>query len=418
MNEDRLQFYALYLTRFATGFGFITLVTLLPTYINLFDATGLMVGLFTTAFTLSQTVATVPMAWAGDRGDKRLVLAGCLGLGILSYVAFAFVSSADHSSIEFILVRALQGIAITGSGLMSLSLVGELAPADQRASYIGKANAWRFAAGILGSLSAGGLYQLYGFDEVYMILIGLLLPAMAGIWFFLDPDETSIRGNPFSGLAFNERLLTLTSFRAQYAVAVTLVRTWVPIYAGVAAAKGGLEYAPIAVSIVLTSEKLTNMLCQPYTGRWSDSAGRSLFVFVGGGFYGLVALAVPFAPTIGNLLNLPATYPYLGPLSAAFLPLVALNGLLGVADSIREPASMALFADEGTDDGSVASSFGIRELVWRPGSVVAPMIGGLLMDTAGMQWVFFVGAFAAFSGIFTFLGVLSRTHGAEALTQW
>jgi len=68
-----------------------------------------------------------------------------------------------------------------------------------------------------------------------------------------------------------------------------------------------------------------------------------------------------------------------GTLSAAFLPLLTCNALLGVADSLREPASMALFADEGTEDGSVASSFGIRELVWRPGSVLAPMLGGALM---------------------------------------
>ena len=424
MNEEKLQFYALYLTRFASGFGFVTLLTLLPKYITMFEASGLVVGLFTTAFTGAQTLATIPLAWAGDRGDKRLVLVGVLGLSVASYVAFALVSTPAAGSWQFIVVRGLQGIAVTGSGLMSLALVGELSPPDQRANHIGKANAWRLAAGILGSLSAGGLYAWGersgwgGFDAVYTVLVALLLPAMVGVWYLLDEDETRIKGNPFSGLAFNRRLLTLTSFRAQYAVAVTLVRTWVPIFAGVTAAKGGLGYtAPLAVSLVITAEKLTNMIFQPFTGRWSDRAGRSLFVFVGGGLYGLVAIAVPFTPAIGAALDLPATFPVVGTLSAAFVPLLACNALLGVADSIREPASMALFADEGTDDGSVASSFGIRELVWRPGSVLAPMLGGALMAT-NMDWVFFVGAAAAFSGIFTFLGVLSRNYGAQALTEW
>ncbi|WP_137283489.1 MFS transporter [Halorussus salinisoli] len=415
MNEDRFQFYALYLTRFASGFGFVTLLTLLPKYISLFEATGLVVGLFTTAFTGAQTLATVPLAWAGDRGDKRLVLVGVLGVSVLSYVAFALVSTPAAESWQFILVRGLQGVAVTGSGLMSLALVGELAPRDSRANYIGKANSWRLAAGILGSLAAGGLYGWGGFDAVYTVLVALLVPAMAGVWYLLDADETRIRGNPFAGLAFNRRLLTLTSFRAQYAVAVTLVRTWVPIYAGVSA---GLGYsAPLAVGLVLTAEKVTNMLCQPFTGRWSDRAGRSLFVFVGGGLYGLVAIAVPFTPDVGAALGLPASFPVVGNLSAAFLPLLACNALLGVADSIREPASMALFADEGTDDGSVASSFGIRELVWRPGSVLAPMLGGALMSMQ-IEWVFFVGAAAAFSGVLTFLGVLSHNYGTRALTEW
>jgi MFS family permease len=413
VNEERFQFYALYLTRFAAGLGFVTLVTLLPTYIKLFEASGLVVGLYTTAYTLAQTAAVVPLAWAGDRGDKRLVLVGCLALAAGVYVAFSVVGS----SVQFILVRGLQGVAVTGTGLMSLALIGELAPPDQRANAIGKANSFRFAAGIVGSLGAGSLYQWYGFDAVFGVLVALLLPALIAVWYLVDSDGTSVRGNPFAGLAFNRRLLTLTSFRAQYAVAVTLVRTWVPIYAGVTAAQGGLGYAPIAVSLVITAEKLTNMLCQPFTGRLSDRAGRSLFVFVGGGAYGLVALAVPFAPDIGTALSLPGTFPVVGTLSAAFVPLLACNALLGVADSLREPASMALFADEGTDDGSVASSFGIRELVWRPGSVLAPMLGGALMSV-GMQWVFVVGAFAAISGVVTFVGILARTYGTRALAEW
>jgi MFS family permease len=200
-------------------------------------------------------------------------------------------------------------------------------------------------------------------------------------------------------------------------VAVTLVRTWVPIFAGVSAARGGLAYGATAVAVVLAAEKFTNMLSQPYMGSLSDRFGRARFVFIGGLCYGLVALVVPFTPAIGSALGLPASLPVLGPLSPAFLPLVALNMLLGVADSIREPASMALFADEGTGKG-VASSFGVRSLVWRPGSVLAPLAGGWLTTNAGMEWVFYLGAAAAFTGVAAFLGVLTVSHGRNALTAW
>ena len=215
-------------------------------------------------------------------------------------------------------------------------------------------------------------------------MTALLGASLLGVWGFTDPDETRVSGFAFRDLALNSRILTLTSFRAQYAMAVTLTRTWVPIYVGVSAARGGLALSAVAVAIVLAAEKLTNMLCQPYTGRLSDRHGRALFVFVGGGVYGLVALSIPFAPTIGGVLGVPATYPVLGDLSAAFVPVVVLNGLLGVTDSFREPASMALFADEGTGRG-IASSFGVRSLVWQPGSVVAPLIGGVLMARVGIE---------------------------------
>ncbi|WP_435129753.1 MFS transporter [Halobaculum sp. D14] len=417
-SSPRLQFWTLYLVRFAGGFGLITLTTLLAKYVNTFGITGIRVGLLYTAFTAAQTAAVVPLSWAGDRYDKRVVLLGCLGLGVVTYAAFGSVGSGN----QLMAVRALQGVVATGMGLMSLSLVGELATRGTRANAIGKSNAARFAASILGGLSAGAMYDYFdGFDEVFTLITGLFVVSLGATALLLDPDDTRISGFPFSDLAVNRRILTLTSFRAQYAVAVTLVRSWVPLFAGVAATGGasaGLGYGGLAIAVVTVSEKFTNMLLQPFTGRLSDAAGRSLFVFAGGGAYGLVAVAVPFTPAVGAALGLPETYPVVGDVSAAFLPLLALNGALGVADSFREPASMALFADEGSDGAGVASSFGVRELVWRPGSVVAPVFGGWLMGSVGMAAVFYVGGGFAVLGAVTFLGVLWRFHGAGALTEW
>ncbi|GAB7095451.1 hypothetical protein JCM30237_26050 [Halolamina litorea] len=452
MNEERLQFWSLYLSRFATGFGFATLAVLIPTYIRVLQASEFMGGLFITGLTLAQTVVVIPLAWAGDRHDKKKVLLAVLGLSVVAYVAFAnvqqiggFVAAVAASlfglelstnvadSTAFIGVRALQGAAVTGSGLMTLSLVGELADHGERANSIGKANSVRFLASILGMIIAGGLYQFVGFTPIYTLIVVSFALGIAGVWIYLPADETRRYGNPFAGLALNKRIITLTSFRAQYAVAVTVVRSWVAIFVGVSAASGGLGYAELAVSFVLVAEKLTNMLCQPFTGRLSDSYGRSLFVFAGGGAYGLVALAVPFAPGIGAALGLPATYELivppllggsgegyslLGTLGPAFVPLLVINGLLGVVDAFREPASMALFADEGADEGGIAASFGIRELVWRPGSVLGPVMAGWLWSQYGIETVFYVGGAFAVTGALTFAVVLTHFHGRGALTEW
>ena len=421
----RSQFWALYLTRFAEGFGFITLLTLLPTYINALDpqattvlgvtvSAGFVIGMYTTGFTLAQTVAVVPLAWAGDRFDKRLVLLAVLGVGAGVYALFPLVDS----SATFVLVRALQGLVVTGAGLMTLSLVGQVAAAGTRADKIGKANAASFGASILGSLGAGAVYDAVGFGPVFALITALMIAAWLVTWGFLDPDPTRVEGFPFSDLAVNRKILTISTFRAQYAFAVTMVRTWVPIYAGTELAAGGLAVGATAVAVTVTAEKATNMVGQLFTGRLSDAYGRSLFVFAGGGAYGLIAMAIPFSAAVGTALGAGVTVPVLGQLPAAYLPLVALSGLLGVADSFREPASMALFADEGTDDGGVASSFGIRELVWRPGSVAGPLIAGWLMVEVSMAAVFYVGGAFAVTGVLAFLGVLANDHGRSALTAW
>jgi hypothetical protein len=79
VNKSRPpQFWVLSLVRFAEGFGFITL---LSTCVNTLDpqggavlgvtiSAGFITEMYTTGFTLGQTVAVVPLSWAGDRFDK------------------------------------------------------------------------------------------------------------------------------------------------------------------------------------------------------------------------------------------------------------------------------------------------------------------------------------------------------------
>ena len=415
MTDTQRQLHALFLTRFANAYGYVTLLTLLSTYVNILDPSGVVLGLFVTGLTLMQAVAVVPVAWAGDRFDKRLILLVGLALAALAYVGFTFVETGWG----FVVVRGLQGVAATTAGLLSLALIGQLASESERGSTIGMSNAWRFAAGIGGSLSAGALYDAFGFGAVFGVLVAITGVAFLAVWWWVEPDTTTVTGFPFSDLAVNRRILTVTSFRAQYAVAVTLVRNWVPIYAGLEAAQGGVGIvnSATAIAVIIAAEKFTNMLSQPYMGALSDRNGRARYVFYGGLTYGLVALLVPLTPAIGAALPLPESYPVLGALPAAFLPLVVLNGLLGVADSIREPASMALFADEGAGQG-VASSFGVRDLVWRPGSILAPMAAGWLTTNAGITWVFYLGAGAAFTGVAAFVGILAYNHGRNALGAW
>jgi len=418
VTDTKRQLRALFFTRFANAYGLVTLITLLPFYIDLLGAEGLVLGMFATGLTLTQAIAVIPVAYAGDRWDKRTFLLVGLVLATLVYVGFIFV----ETSWGFIVVRGAQGIAATTAGLLSLALVGELAREEGRANTIAKSNSWRFAAAIGGAMSAGVLYDAFGFEAVFGVLMVVTAGAALAVWLWVEPDDTTVEGFAFSDMALNRRILTITSFRAQYAVAVTLVRTWVPIYAGLAAAQGGLGLSAavnggLALGMVVSAEKFTNMLSQPYMGGLSDRFGRARFVFLGGLFYGAIAIAVPFTPAIGSALGLPATYPFIGYLSSGFLPLLVITGLLGVADSIREPASMALFADEGTGSG-VAASFGVRDLVWRPGAILAPLAGGWLTTNAGMEWVFYLGAAAAFTGVFAFLGILSYDHGRAGLTKW
>jgi len=158
VTDTGRQLRALYFTRFAGLFGFVTLLTLLPTFINELGAEGFVLGLFANGLTLAQAVGIVPISWAGDRYDRRTVLLGGLGLAVFVYLGFAVV----ETSWQFIAVRAVQGIAATAAGLIALALVGDLARESERANTIGTADAWRFAAAIGGTFAFTGVFAFLG----------------------------------------------------------------------------------------------------------------------------------------------------------------------------------------------------------------------------------------------------------------
>lgn len=108
---------------------------------------------------------------------------------------------------------------------------------------------------------------------------------------------------------------------------------------------------------------------------------RSLYLPKFASSFGGITL-VTLLPTYIDLLN-PS-----GALIGLFV-LVAFNGLLAAGQRPRA-GEQAVSADEGAGS-DIASSFGLRNLVWLPGSIVAPMVGGHLLTQVGMARVFYLG---------------------------
>jgi MFS family permease len=381
-QATQFGYYALYLTRFSLGLGLTMLATFIPEYSKLLEATPYWIGLFTTGFSLSATLTVLPMGWVSDRYDKRLVLLLGLVSSVAAYIIFLFVDSVQMLTFG----RILQGLSMSMAALTVLSLVGAMAGEDERGKRIGTLNAVRNLSSGIGSIAGGWLYGLFGFAVPYTLLIIMTIGAILLTLRYVPRDETRVRGVTFAPLVRNQRIQAMAAFRVSYSFAVMLVRTFVPIYVGVT-----LGLTALQVGIVIAAEKLVNMAGQRYTGIISDRRGRFPLILLGGGLYALGAGLIPLQTTM--------------------LGLCLVNAFLGLADSFREPASMALFADEGKKAGGIASSFSVRSIIWRPGSVLVPMIGGAFMAGAGIQWVFYAAvgfSIAAVAGIPLMLSVQDR----------
>ncbi|MBS3793253.1 MFS transporter [Candidatus Bipolaricaulota bacterium] len=383
MYSEERKFLPLYITRFSISLGITALLNFIAIYADLFEASGFWVGMFTTSYSTVQLVTLLPIGWISDRFNKKKILLGGLAVLATSYVGFIFVSGV----VSLTVTRVIQGIGFAAAGTTCLAITGELAPEETRGKIIGTSNAWRLLSSALGSVAGGWMVQRWGFTIPYLVLAFATILSALLTYIFVEEDEARITGFTFKAHITNRRIQSLAWFRSFYAFSVMMVRIYVPVFARLA-----LSLSAFQVGALLATEKLTNMLLQRYSGKISDQLGRFTILSVGGSAYALGAIFIPF--------------------QSGFWGLIAINGFLGVADSLREPASMALFAEEGQGSG-IASSISLRSIIWRPGSIIAPLIGGLIMDWVGFGYVFWLASAFSVIGL-VFMGV-SRMLYTEQL---
>lgn len=118
-------------------------------------------GLLTTAFMTAQAVATIPAGWAGDRFDRRKVIA----LGLLLASIAGLLGPLANSYPALLVSRALVGLGLAAIVPVANSILGELYEGDIKASRIAIFNLGLFiggAAGFAGGDLAGYPWVVYG----------------------------------------------------------------------------------------------------------------------------------------------------------------------------------------------------------------------------------------------------------------
>ncbi len=126
------------------------------------------IGALGTAFMLAQAVATVPAGWAGDRYDRRRVLAA----GLLLAAAAGIAGPLGDTFWALLISRALVGLGLAVVVPVANSILGELFAGDVKASRIAIFNLGLFVGGAVGL--AGGDFAGYPW-----ILYGCALPGFA-----------------------------------------------------------------------------------------------------------------------------------------------------------------------------------------------------------------------------------------------
>ncbi len=406
MLRDR-EFLALSGTAFARAQAYSTIAIALALYADLFGTTSTVEGLFGTAFALAQLLIVLPLGRKVDTGNaKRYLLVG-LALNVCVFVGFWLVDGV----LDVIVVRVLQGVSASLLWITGTTVVGEISPAGDRGQWLGTYNQVGAFSSLAGDLVGGYLLAVYGFGAAYGVLTAVSLGAFVLLYSLLRDDPGGrTSAEEATGLETIGRLLdrstvrALVVFRFGLSFGKMAVLLFLPIYA-----HSAFGMSPFAVGGILAGGKVTKGLTQGYVGGLTDRVEhKHHFVLVGALLYAVGALLVPAAGYAEGVVPGVSAFGYALP--GAFFVLFAAYAVCGVADSIRLPASMALFVEEGERFDAVAASMSLRSIAWKVGQVAGPVTVGLIWDATGV-----LSAFATAAGLVVVACVaLALLYGDDA----
>ncbi|NEU57611.1 MFS transporter [Halorussus sp. MSC15.2] len=387
------EFVALASTAFARSQAYSTILIALALYADMFDTSGTVEGLFGTAFAAVQLFIVLPLGRYVDlRDSKRFLLAG-LALNVAVFVGFAFVSSVEH----VILLRVVQGFSASILWLTGTTVVGEISPDESRGLWIGTYNQVGAFSSLLGDVFGGLLLFLYDFEVTYAVLSVITIGAFLSVFAFLrdnpggraDPEEAS-GYETLADLMGRRAIKALVFFRGSFSVGKMAVIIFLPIYA-----RTEFGINALVIGGIMAGGKLTKSLTQGKVGDLTDRFGEKYrFILAGALTYAVGTALIPLAgfaegyvpgvtlAALGESLALPG----------AFFVLFTAYAVLGVADSLRLPASMALFVEEGEHFDAVGSSLSLRSIAWKVGQVGGPVLVGAIWDATSVLVAFWTAA--------------------------
>jgi MFS family permease len=262
-------------------------------------------GVLGVSFMIVYTIVSPLMGWMGDRYNRKLLLAGGVGLWSLATVGTAFAANFHH----MFFWRALLGLGEASYGSIAPALLSDLFPVNERGRAMGVYYLALPVGTALGYMLGGSIADWLGWPQVFLV-VGFpgLLAAAAGL-IMSDPGRGASEGGAPVGKAGRPRLVEyLDLFRTPTFIYNTAGMAAVTFATGAYAAWGSTFYQRV------------HGLSAADAGKWIGG------LLVGAGVVGIV-----LGMFIPDLLYRVTRRAYL--LLAAFAVMVAIPlGVVGVLD--------------------------------------------------------------------------------------
>lgn len=376
---SRRIFYTLNLAVFTGMLGMGIVIPFLPIYAKTLGATPVSIGIFFASFPLAQMLLMPTVSHLSDRHGRKWFIT--VGLLLASLLSLWYVYAPTISYL--IAGRFLQG------GVMALILpiatayVGDLAPPEQRGTYMGVFNLFLTSSFGMGPLVGGWLSDAYGMEASFYWMGGLNAAACLAVLLFLPEAHSAVHAQrqpaSYRVLLRRPKVQGIALYCMVNAVQVGLWFSFLPLLAAEV-----LQLSKAQIGMVIAVYMLVSSLLQVPFGRLADRTSRRALITVSGYLASLAFATVPFAQ--------------------GFLHLLLIGSVAGAVGAMAMPALGALAADEG-HSGGMGAVMGVVNMAMSAGMMLGPVLAGVFAELFGLRGLFVFGAFVGGVGtlVFTWL---------------
>ncbi len=365
----------------STAFTFLNFG--LPIHADNLGISAVAIGGMYTVFMGTMLIVRPVVGWCLDRFGRRWFFTGAFVFYVVAMAAF----SVSESVAGFYLARFLQGIGASLMWVSARTIIADVQAEQSRGEAMGRLTVSSVRGSMLGAFYGFGLIGFLPMAYAWRYaFIGYAAAALFGLfWALLRMQETRLpvhketEAVPGSILTQPLRRIFVVVFLSAFATALIE-----PIY--LLYLKNKFDVNVLVLAWVFFPAGIVYAILPQYSGKWSDRWGRGPVIALGILLAGLVALALPFWPSLWMI-------------AVSYL-------LFAVGWAIASPAEEALVVDHAPEShrGRVIGS---KEAAAGAGAALGPLLGGYLYEnvadwsafvvnasvlfvTAGLAWWWFV----------------------------
>lgn len=359
------------------GIGIIS--PIMPIFAEKFGASGIMLGLIFSGYTISRTIMTPIFTRASDRYNRTYFIY----TGLLAYSIFSLLYIPANSILSVFLVRLAHGVASAMVTPISIAFIADLAPKNKEGEYMGTFNIPLFAGFGIGPFIGGVLTDFGGLSSSFFGMFGLSMFALTLSLLYLRKDKPkSIDGpnqrNFISLLTIlrNKVMKALFIYRTVRAFGTAGILAFLPILGE------SMNISIFSTGLILSANLILGALLQRFGGKLADRYNKRMMMVVGSL---LISLAL-----------------FLMPNSGSFTGLLLLNMIMGIGSAISMPAATAVVVEQGRTFG-MGSTIGLFSTAMGLGMVLSPTASGIIMDLINISFVFYISGIVSIIGIIVFI---------------